>query len=237
MAVACVLLGISGGIRFWREWQFQALAKGSAACPFPLDDLPRSLGSWRSNPGSDGQLDPEVAQLAGSSKNIIRDYVDEKTGERVTVLVLYGLATRVYGHLPEICYPAAGYRLVGEQVLHEIAIPDSTSPLRYRSAIYMKKFGGIGRYEEACHTFLHHGQWQPNTANRWKLFRYYPGLFKIQLSRTVSELSGDSPTESLLRELAREISSRIGQHQMHAANKLISAQGTPVQDEGRPRSG
>ena len=39
LAVSLLVL-ISGGIRFWREHQFQLLADRSATCPFPLKDLP-----------------------------------------------------------------------------------------------------------------------------------------------------------------------------------------------------
>src|SRR6266436_7202943 len=96
MVVACLLLSISGGVRFWREWQFRNLRAASAVCPFRLEDLPKSLGSWRFVAAT--QLDEEVARIAGSSAHIVWEYLDEKGGERVSALVLYGPATEVFGH-------------------------------------------------------------------------------------------------------------------------------------------
>jgi hypothetical protein len=216
MTVASLLLGISGAIRLGREWRFHTLAVESAVCPFRLQDLPKTLGSWRCElPDGlkDSQLDPEVAQFAGAKEHIIRNYVDEKTGERVSVMVLYGLAAKAYSHVPRVCYPAAGYRLVENSSFdRSCEIPGPTSPVRYRLATYMKRFGVEGRYEEVCHTFLHHGQWLPETGSRYKTFRYDPGIFKVQLHRVVSGLAGESPSESLLKEIAREISSRVSQN-------------------------
>src|SRR5262245_23821538 len=82
MIVTCLLLGISGGIRYWRDWQFQAMTDAGSACPFPLKDLPKSLGSWYCK-GSEAQLDPEVSRVAGSSDHIIWEYADEQSGASV----------------------------------------------------------------------------------------------------------------------------------------------------------
>ena len=71
MAVACVLVGFSGGVRFWRDQQFQAIARESSVCPFPLEDLNRSMDTWHSDKIMDGKLDPEIARLAGSSDHIV----------------------------------------------------------------------------------------------------------------------------------------------------------------------
>ena len=112
MAVTCLILGISGGLRYWREWQFAALAVDSANCPFPLAELPRTIGTWQADQGSETFLDPDVARVAGASEHIVRDYLDEKTGERASALILYGLGVTVFLHTPDVCYPAAGYQLV-----------------------------------------------------------------------------------------------------------------------------
>ena len=182
MVVACLLLGISGGIRYWREQQFATLAAESGSPPFQLAELPRTLGDWRSEEAADGQLDPKVAQIAGSTDYIVRTYLNEKSGDQMSTLILYGLAEQVFGHMPDVCYPSAGYQLVKGPVDRELKVPGLKDPVRYRWAIYMKRIGGLGTYQEAYHTFYHDGQWMPDTSNRWKSFRYHPGMFKIQLA-------------------------------------------------------
>jgi hypothetical protein len=213
MMAACALLAISGGIRLWRDRQFQTLAQESATCPFPLNELPSTLGSWTLASASDVQMDPEIARIAGSSDHIIRVYTDQKSGESAKVLVVYGLASSVFGHTPEVCYPAAGYRLVDDPppVDHELSVAGSATPVRFRSGFFSKQIGGVSRYEEVYYTFLHNGQWLPEVASRWKQFRYHPGMFKVQLEHPVSGLSKqteNSPTEALLREIVQEIQRR-----------------------------
>jgi len=236
MVVACLLLSVSGGVRFWREWQFRNLRAATAVSPFRLENLPKSLGSWRFVAAT--QLDEEVARIAGSSAHIVWEYLDEKGGERVSALILYGPATHVFSHTPDFCYPANGYRLVMGPEDRELSIPGVTTPVRCRWAIYAKRIGGIERYTMAYYTFLHNGQWLPDLMSRWKSFRYHPGVFKLQLERTISGVSpGDPPTEALLSELVREISGRMSPDPIREANQERPAQAAPsatqVQRDGK----
>ena len=213
LAVTVVLLSISGGIRFWRDLQFGSLARESKACPFPLKELPMILGSWQAIEGSDSQLDPETARITGSSDHVIRLYTDLKTGTMVSILVLYGLADSVFAHSPEACYPAAGYQTVIAPVDHELSLAGLATPIGYRASYFGKTVAGVSQYEEVYCTFRHNGVWLPEVASRWKMFRYHPGMFKIQVQRHTSGLaSEDSPTESLLAEVIREINSRVDQN-------------------------
>jgi Protein of unknown function (DUF3485) len=212
LAVTCLLLGVSGGIRFWREWQFAALAARSEARPFPLAQLPRTMGTWQADEGSETTLDPEVARFAGASEHIVRGYIDERSGERAAALILYGLATKVCGHVPEVCYPAAGYQVVRGPIDHSITVPGVKGPVRYRWAIYTKRVGRISQYVETYCTFLHRGDWLPETEkSRWKMFRYDPGLFKVQIEHFLSSLreSGEGPCEDLLAQFVRQVNDRL----------------------------
>ena len=230
MVVACLLLGISGGIRFWRDRQFAALAAGSTASPFPLNELPRRMGDWGSMVSSDGQFDPEVAQVAGSSDSIVRAYLNEKTGEQMSAFVIYGLAAKVFLHTPLVCYPAAGYQLVQGPVDREMRVPGVKAPVRYRWAIYMKRSGGIGHYEEAYYTFYYNGEWLPDASGRWKAFRYHPGMFKIQLARPVSGLSDEvhEPSEGLLGAFVSEISHRTSRDAVSGAGEMTQVSRSPT---------
>lgn len=207
MAVTCLILGISGGIRLWREWQFWSLAQESAACPFPLSELPTTMGTWEAT-NEDAQLDPEVARFAGATDHFVRNYLDRKTGDQATALTLYGSAPLVHLHTPEACYPAAGFQLVQAPVDGEVAVPGVKEPVRYRWAIYKKVVGGVPRFEEVYYTFRHHGDWLPDVSDRWKTFRYHPGLFKVQIAHATSSLS-EGPCRSLLTEFVRQIEERL----------------------------
>jgi hypothetical protein len=240
MATTCLLLGISAGFRFWREWQFHALANASATCPFPLKDLPERLGTWHRVEGSESQLEPEVALTAGSSDHIICEYVDEKNGERVSALVLYGLAETVFAHTPDSCYPGQGYRAVVEPEDRRVVIPGMKTPVQCRAAVYAKKDGSVIRYEEVYYTFFHNREWIPDLESRWKSFRYHPSTFKIQLQRRVSAIGfEDSSSEALLGVLAQYIDERTkanpdGGTTNTRAPAQVPPPTTPVPSDARP---
>jgi Protein of unknown function (DUF3485) len=211
-AITCLILSISGGIRFGRDLQFRGYAEQSKKCPFPLSDLPKVLGTWTAVPNSDAHLDPEIARIAGSSDYVIRDYVDSTTGEVATILVLYGLADSVFGHTPDICYVAAGYQPVSQPTDREFSLPDSPTPIRFRGFYVAKSGVGMTDYSEVVWAFWHAGAWFPEVGSRWKLFRSSPAVFKIQIQRPASGLSLERfSCESLLQETVREINTRIEQ--------------------------
>lgn len=207
---ACLFLMISGSVRFYRDRQFQSLADLGAVSPFPLSEFPRRLGTWQAVEGADTQLDPEIARVAGSSEHLLRTYQDLRSGQTASVLILYGLAGSVFGHTPEACYPAAGYKPVMDTVDHPFTTGEPGVTGTFRSGFYAKTAGGLTQYVEVFHTFLHRGEWLSDLRSRWKTFRYHPGTFKVQIQRQTSDLSTDnSPSESLLKEIARQIDLRV----------------------------
>jgi Protein of unknown function (DUF3485) len=224
LAITCLLLSISGGFRFWRESQFRGMTQASAACPFPLSELPTDLGKWHAIAGSETHLDPETARVAGSSDHVIRSYTDTTTGETMSVLVIYGLAASIFAHEPELCYPAAGYAIVTKPTDHEFSLQGSASPVRYRISSYSKTFAGVARIEEVVWSFWHAGSWLPEVASRWKLFRSAPAMFKIQIQYPATRKSSDtSQGESLLKEIVRAINARLDRVNEGAVNASTKA--------------
>lgn len=223
MVLTCLLLGVSGGVRAYRDHQFAKLSSELKASPFPLAELGGSLGSWHAVENSDIKLDPEIARIAGSSDHIVRSYIDSQSGETVHVMVLYGLAQDIFSHTPEICYPASGYLNVGAPKDRAIPIssePTISQPVRFRTQVFHRSTGpGMVQYTESAYSFrlgdTHEGTWRPDMASEWKSFRRQPGMFKIQMSRDVSAAaaSPDAPQskicDSLMTELVKEIEHRL----------------------------
>jgi Protein of unknown function (DUF3485) len=223
MIATCLLLATSGGVRFWREGQFATIARENERCPFALSEFPKQLGTWQADEGTAAQLDPQIARIAGANSHLLQNYVDQKSGMGALVLILYGKAASVFGHNPEICYPANGYKLVNPPGVAEHQFSDSISrlPVRFRSAFFSKHVGATNRYEEVYYTFWHNGQWVPEVTNQWKLFRYHPGMFKVLLTKPATDFSTqNSPIESLLKEIVREIDVRIAQNKPLTASAM-----------------
>lgn len=205
-----LLLGASGGYRYWRDYQFSTLEEQSRDSPFPLKDVTTILGGWRFVEGAETTLDPQIARIAGSTDHIVRSYENESTGEKVTVLVLYGPAQLVWAHTPEICYPSTGYKaLVATQ---DVTVPgiDGAPGTLFRHGLYGRSDAGAVRMNEVFHSFRNGGAWTPEMGARWKQFRYNPGMIKIQVERTVKD--ADSRGEAcydLLAALVADIEDRV----------------------------
>jgi len=213
IALACVLLGVSGGVRAWQDHRFATVQNRVEAAPFALKELPRTLGDWHTQDGGERRLDPEVAQIAGCSDHVIRTYSNTNTGVSVTVLILFGSAQAVFGHRPEICYPSAGYRMVSNPLLREIAAGSGT-PAVVRSEVFAREGERRRAREEVHYSFRHGNHWSPDVENFWKDFRHHPSMFKIQVQRPVSEAEQrevNNPSEQLLAILLPEIERRIAQ--------------------------
>ena len=235
MTVACLLLGLSGGLRFWRDRQFASLASKSDHLPFHLSELPRTLGDWEANPKDDGTLDDKVARIAGSSDYIMRTYLDKKTGDNLTALVIYGRSVLVHGHSPEICYPTAGYQLVKGPVDREISAPGVNGKVRYRWSIYLKRVGGVASYQETYHVFYYNGEWLPDTTDQWKSFRYHPSMFRILLDHSISGLSDSAnrSVEDMLSGLIGETNSRMSPPKAGSSKDAPAVAASPALDSSK----
>jgi len=224
VAVVCLLLGISGAVRYWRDFQFLQIENQGKIAPFPLKELPMVLGSWRALEGVETTLDPEIARVAGSSDHILRTYVDDKTGERATVLVLYGLAPLVWGHTPEVCYPAVGFQpLVAPRDAPITLENGKTVP--FREALYGKSQAGASSYHEVYYSFRNAGEWRTEMASRWKRFRSHPDMFKVQIERLVKTAElGDGVCHDLMAGLVEAIEKRTSDSPISVASTPPAAE-------------
>jgi hypothetical protein len=210
MTLACVMLGASGAVRAWQDRRFSTAQIRVEDPPFPLKDLPQTLGDWRVQERGESSLDPEVARIAGCSDHVIRTYANITTGANLSVLIIFGPAQAVFGHRPEVCYPAAGYQPIEESLLRPI--PDgSAHQAVFRSQIYSRRREQRRWREEVYYSFRHGGRWFPDMEQFWKEFRHDPSMFKVQVQRPVIESERrdlENPTEQFLALLLPEIERR-----------------------------
>jgi hypothetical protein len=207
----CAVLGVSGGIRYLRDWQFQSLNKESEKPPFPLKEFPKTLGDWHEVEGPEIILDPQIARLAGSSDHLIRTYINGRNKEQVSGMILYGLAYLVWPHTPDACYPAAGFKSVPPSRDVEIDVPETTIKAQFREQNFAKYQTGAGIYQQVYYSLRNANEWGLNLENRWKSFRYNPGMFKVQVQRQVVAVgkAENNSMEELLGKIIQEIEQRL----------------------------
>ncbi|MEO6807849.1 MAG: exosortase-associated EpsI family protein [Isosphaeraceae bacterium] len=72
-----------------------------------LDRIPLVLGNWH---GQSQTLDERMIQVAGISHYLMRQYQNERTGDKLTVLLVCGPPGPISVHTPEVCYTGIGYQ-------------------------------------------------------------------------------------------------------------------------------
>ena len=206
MALVCTLLVGSGEVRWWQARRVGALLEEGKKSPFPLKSLSPTLGSWQ---GEDATLDPQIARRTGATDAIFRRYVNQSTGASVDVIVLYGPAAEMFIHMPEVCYPGAGYTQSAGPDQRIIAHGGVQAP--FRSLVFVKGQGAQTDLEEVYYSWRYQGHWTPQIGTI-KQFERIPGMYKVHLARRLTEQERrdvGNPCESLLEVLVPEIERRL----------------------------
>jgi hypothetical protein len=204
LLVSCALLGGSVVVRDWQDHRFKSRLE-TVITPFQLKSLPYTVGNWHAKEGEDATLDPEIVKMIGATDNIVREYVNELTGVRLSVMVTFGRAESMV-HLPEVCMPSSGFTTAEAASFHEI--DTGRGKATFRSEVFAK---GPVR-EEIYYSFRHNARWSPSAVESWKLFRVSPSMFKIQVQRHVVEHERrdvNNPSEEFLAALLPQIEGRL----------------------------
>jgi hypothetical protein len=207
VAVACAILLAAGLVRWWQERQVNVVIESGQVSPFPLKELPTTLGSWRVPDKREETLDPEVVQVTKCVDYLKRHYVNDQTGVAVEVLVLYGPST--IAHIPEVCYPGSGYQLVNGPNVR--LFPVAGGEASFNSLIFAKGEGGAAERQQVFYALRYGGRWTVNLD--FKTINRLPGIYKVQLTRRVSDHeraeSRNNPCEAFLEAMLPELENRI----------------------------
>ncbi len=223
MIVGCVLVAASGVVRIRQEQLFADASLSVKQSPFPLRDLPTSLGGhWEMI--KEEELEAETQQIAGCSDYMYRFYANNHTGVTLKVLVAFGPATQVFPHSPDICFPAQGYQATGKTRRVNVPVktagatssPEDESEVSttvpFRAMIFTRPEAGREEYIESYFSFWHDGRWDPDANETKRKFQHRPAMFKIQVDRGISSRERDvaqSASEEFVTALVTELNQRI----------------------------
>jgi len=223
MVIVCALLSFFGMIRIWQDGRDEVSSSQMLKPLFSLSLISKTLGVWSVKEGEQGKLDSSIVKMTGSiGEPLERVYVNKETGVKLAVLVLYGPAEKVTGHIPEVCYPAIGYDFVES---FDLKSPGPRA-MEYRSLLFVKKGGTTPVRDEVYYTFRRAGIWSPTVSGNWKALQSGPPVFKIQIQRPVVEREHrgvNNPCQQFLEEIIPEIERLIA-----AAQQSGGASPVPV---------
>jgi EpsI family protein len=217
VAAACAILLGSAAVRAWQNRRIeQDLRVGLAKPRIDLEGIPFTLGDWKGEPF---KIDPQIARNTGADQVVTRRYVNQSTGAAVDVILLYGPAVEMFYHIPEHCYPSAGF------VLHDgpemRRIDAGGEPVPFRSMVYAKGDGTQSELQEVYYTWWYRDRatgrfrWSPDIGNQ-KHFERIPSMYKVHVARPVlgrERREVGNPSEAFLRELMPEMARRLSASQ------------------------
>ena len=201
---------LSGTARWWRARQIERDFVAESREPFPLKDLPLNLGVWE---GAAAQFDPTIARATGATDFLLRRYVNKATGVAVDAIALYGPATDVVGHIPEKCYPAAGFAPMADP--HDQVITAGAVRAPFRSLLYARGEGGQTDYQEVYYSWRFDNRWSPEVGT-WKQIERISGMYKLHLARRVTGAPAPRPRQSV-RGVVASAAPRAGAPVAHGA--------------------
>jgi hypothetical protein len=100
-----------------------------------LERLPRELGDWV---GTDQTLNENQLRIGEIAGYLAREYVHRPTGDRATVLIVYGRVGGIGAHPPDVCYRGAGFEIAEKPT--PLALPQVEAGVEFLSLRASKNF-------------------------------------------------------------------------------------------------
>ncbi|HEV3237223.1 MAG TPA: exosortase-associated EpsI family protein [Gemmataceae bacterium] len=159
-----------------------------------LDSLPIDFGEWH---GTELSINPTALAIGEIVNYKQRQYVNHRTGAELTVLVVCGKPGPISVHTPEVCFPGAGYKMLGEPGTVALVLEEGRPSGEFKTARFQRLNSTETSEMEAFWAWTTDGRWQAPNYPRWTYGRY-PALYKVYIIRKISAKSG--PPEEELKQ-------------------------------------
>ncbi|MEM8680479.1 MAG: exosortase-associated EpsI family protein [Planctomycetota bacterium] len=165
-----------------------------------VEKVPKKIGKWE---GTDDPISDEEFRLTNCAAYVSRQYVNQETGDRITMYLVAGTARHITIHTPDRCYRGSGFNQDGkvESYVMELDGALPTNP-EFSTAVFSKPDNA----QRVFWTYSDDGSWYgPGSSNIAKVkFGGRPALYKIYLIGPPS-----SPEESVANDFAREVFPKV----------------------------
>ena len=197
VGLAVILVLAAGFVR--RSWTAGAdNAPAMAAAVASLERMPLTIGSWRGTPQ---EMDGAELAGAGYAGAVWRRYEDTATGSVVSVLLICGRPGRVAVHSPDVCYPGAGYEMLGEPTRAVLPLPDGAAPAEFWKARFARPADAAQRPLGIYWSWTAGERWQAVDSPRLA-FAGVPVLYKLYV---VAATGADPGSRDVAAEFAQRL--------------------------------
>jgi hypothetical protein len=152
-----------------------------------IENLPASVGPWRSVPAEG--LSENVLRTLQCRAHASRSFVDEETGQRVSLVLMAGSAGPLLAHTPETCYESGSYEIA--ESARPDSIASSSGAVDTFERVTFRAKSRSGALQRVYHAWRNsQGRWAAPRNPRLALGGE-PMLYKLQLATSIS----DKPAE------------------------------------------
>ena len=167
-----------------QRWGTHEESVAAAEC---LWNCPQRFGSWVMA-GKDSELSEAVIRELGVLTYVKRDYVNTRTSETVSIIILAGLPGPIARHPPEICYNA---RTFSTRETLEVDV-EAAGENRFR-VLSLESSSVLNREFTVTYAFTVNGNWEVPKYPRVH-FGGEAILFKMQVVSTAVGDESEMPT-------------------------------------------
>jgi hypothetical protein len=176
--ILIVVLTLASGVLQGRIRHRWGPSQSMLAAAEKLAEVPGQCGHWRLE--SSQEMEPGTVQMLECTGYLCRSYVNERTGELVSMVLTLGPAGPISVHTPEICYSSQNYKTRDQR--QRVAIADA-------HATELGQFWTLGFRSKPPRADVLRVYYAWSTGSEWTApdaprfaFVGWPYLYKLQLS-------------------------------------------------------
>ena len=152
--------------------------------------FPEQLGPWQQE--ATYELGKSAMQLLECQGYIHRGYRNRETGDYIKLSVMVGPGSKMSIHVPEICYEASNFSLLGERERFVVAAAGQEHEFW---SVTFQVNDVSERRVRVLYGWSTGQRWLAPRMPRWSVAGY-PVLYKLQLSYVINDVLSRDPTAS-----------------------------------------
>src|SRR5947209_377457 len=134
VAAVSLVLGTGLAHGLWTNRWLNSDEPGVSAARF--NSLPLDIGDWH---GTESKMDPGSLAIGQIANYKSRSYVNLQTRAEFSVLVVCGRPGPISAHTPEVCFPGAGYQMVGDPVAVSLPLGGDLPDAEFKTARFKRQ--------------------------------------------------------------------------------------------------
>lgn len=198
------LLVVSGAVS--GVWKHRWASAGLAANATKVVQLPAAAGEWE---GRDKPVNPREVEAAQAAAIGQRVYVNRRTGQVATVMMVFGRAGPVSVHTPDVCYAGNGFDPIGSANRFAVAGNQNDQFWHLR----LKKRAAVPQLISVFYAWNDGGNWEASDNPRVE-YAAEPALLKLYVVRERNaddDKDTDESTQDLLQALVPMLKSSVAE--------------------------